>query len=157
MRACQATPSPSPPQCVPLTTTTSRMQSHTHTHTHTHTHRLGVSQTKFIRLPHSVAEGQTPGRSFSPRAVAPSTLFCPLVSVPIPLGQFFLASLTLALRTALGDWGSPAWPPVPQLLWPTCVDETEDAQIRGLFSPPSALVPEVLCSPPRACEARSSL
>ena len=66
---------------------------HTHTHTHTHTHPplFGESQTKAIRLSPLSGSAPDPTALFlppSPGAVSLSTLFCPLVSVPIPPGQF---------------------------------------------------------------------
>lgn len=91
--------------------------SHHHHLKHTHTTLLfGESQTKAIDFPHSVAQGQNPQHCLSPSGTISPTLSSPLVSVPIPPGQFVQPD-SHPQHWAAG--GSLAWPLASQFLWLT--------------------------------------
>ena len=86
--------------------TTAPSYHHHLKHTHTQTPLFGESQTKAIRLSPLSGSGPDPTTLFlppPPGAVSPSTLFCPLVSVPIPPGQFVQPDSYRARHWVVGE------------------------------------------------------
>lgn len=91
---------------------------------------------------------------FPPRKALP-LLPCSASGFSLNLPWTVLSSLTDFCATPHGtERGAQRGRECLSLLWLTYMSETKNAQVRGV---PSTLVPAALWSPPRACEAHSSL